>query len=332
MLGAFPEAWCFLIPNARLTPGLLPAPQAEWSALSPFAVTFDGYRICPDIAVAAPLLEEARRTYQADGTVPGSLTMARALLFFEQRADHFGGGYSPPEMRFVHALVEQIRERVETAHPGVPASGLSADEDALDRVMDAFERFVLANARWGGYRYHGWTDYSDPENFFGPLIYSEADCALRLAYELEREWPGGTHLELAVSKANFGNFDPDSERKQFVDLAVSDMSTFVPDQTSQERFRTHRYEAFIEVKWFGKGSRHGAFEYDARKRVNAVPADLDKLARHLRLGRSRVAAMLVVDDEDYFEEHGTLDWPAGVWRLIVGPALLRRYGLLAAPA
>jgi hypothetical protein len=196
-------------------------------------------------------------------------------------------------------------------------------------VVDAYERLVFAYADWGGHRYHGWTDYSDPYNYFGPVIRSERDCTLRLAMELERDWPGGVHMEFPISKANFANFDPAAEKQQRVDLAVSDFSTFVEDETSQERFRSHRHEAFIEVKWLLKGWRGNAFEMDARKRVQAVAQDLDKLANHVRLGRCAVAAMFVVDDEDYFHQNGgALQWPPDVWRLLLGPHTLRRYGLL----
>jgi hypothetical protein len=201
--------------------------------------------------------------------------------------------------------------------------------EVQDRVMDAFERLVSGYPEWGGYRSHGWTDYDDPHNYFGPVIRSEVDCTLRFAMELEREWPRCVHAEFPVSKANFANFDKDTERQQRVDLAVSDLTTFVEDETSQERFRSMRHEAFFEVKWLLKGWQGNKFEMDARKRVESVLVDAHKLANHLRLGRCAVAAAFVVDDEDYFHQMSNHpDWPADVWRLVLGPETLRGYGLL----
>jgi hypothetical protein len=261
------------------------------------------------------------------------LAAARALLFFAQRADLFGGGYGyeGEGLRFIHALVECVRERVRERRKVQAVAGpwVMSVGQIQDRVMDAFERLVAAYAEWGGYRSHGWTDYHDPHNYFGPVIRSEVDCTLRFAIELEREWPRCVHAEFPVSKANFANFNKHAEGQQRIDLAVSDLSTFVEDDSSQERFRSMRHEAFVEVKWLLKGWRGNKFEMDARKRVAAVGADALKLARHLQLGRCAVAAAFVVDDEDYFITEGDqLDWPAGVWRLVLGPQTLRGYGLL----
>src|SRR5262249_14998621 len=154
-----------------------------------------------------------------------------------------------------------------------------------DRLMNAFDRLLVAYASWGGHAFHGWTNYQDEQNFLGPVIWSERDCGLRFALELEREWPGAVHMEFAIGKATRADFDAAVEKAQRVDLAVSDLGSFSEDATSQERFRTLRHEAFIEVKWLLKGWRGQAFEMDARKRVLAVPVDLAKLARHAQLGR-----------------------------------------------
>jgi hypothetical protein len=41
--------------------------------------------------------------------------------------------------------------------------------------------------------------------------------------------------------------------------------------------------------------------------------------------------MLIIDDEDYFLEHSgpNIEWPSGVWCLVVGPNGLLRRGLAA---
>ncbi|MGI8411938.1 MAG: hypothetical protein ACR2QA_05480 [Solirubrobacteraceae bacterium] len=111
---------------------------------------------------------------------------------------------------------------------------------------------------------------------------------------------------------------------------MSEQSAFVEDASSQERLRSHRHEAFVEVKWFKKGWRDGAFKLEGPKRIEEIKVDVAKLARHAERGRCVVAAMLVFDDESYFREHaGDIDWPENVWRLITGPDALRHRGWLA---
>lgn len=322
--------WSRVISNSALTADMLPAPRSGWDELVHFAGTFNGYRVQPNVTHAAAALDEARAHFDAQGAPPpAGLASLRALLFFTQRADHFGGGYDADgaDLPLAQALVEEIRERVaarDKAQEGRSEPEADVVGEIEDRLMDAFDRLVAAYERWGGHRYHGWTSYEDPRNYFGPVIRSEGDCVLRFAMELEREWPEAVHTEFPVSKANFANYDPAAERRQRVDLAVTDLSRFVEDETSQERFRSLRHQVFIEAKWFTKGWRGGPFEMDAKKRVASVEADARKLANHLRLGRCAVAAVLVVDDEDYlYENSDTSEWPADVWRLVVGPQALR---------
>lgn len=119
------------------------------------------------------------------------------------------------------------------------------------------------------------------------------------------------------------------EKGQRVDIVVSDQSSFVEDATSQDRFLHHRHEVFFEVKWFKKGWRGGPFEMDARKRVQEVEADALKLGRHVERGRCEIAAIVVCDDEEYFQEQGGgADWPPSVWRLVAGPSQLKLRGYL----
>jgi hypothetical protein len=320
-------AWERVVPHYALTAQLVPPPASDWDVLVHFAGTFDGYVIKP--TALEEFCDRARREFDADGRLPEGLTMLRTALFGEQRRDYWGGGYGLDKatLRYVHALVERIRELVMSGANIAPAPW--APGGVADKVMNAYDRLLVGYASWGGHRFHGWTNYKDTHNFLGTVIWSERDCGLRLAFELEREWPGAVHMEFAIGKATRADFDPTAERAQRVDVAVSDLSSFIEDATSQERYRTHRHEAFFEVKWLLKGWRGESFEMDARKRVEAVAADLAKLARHAKLGRCVVAAMVVFDDESYFQEHSDTDrWPADVWRLVVGPEALQRRGLL----
>ena len=328
--------WNHLVPNAALVAELLPRPGAPWAELAGFAGTFDGYYLYPPITLIQDALLEARSHFVRTGMLPeGGLSRHRSLLFLKQREDHFAGygDLDADDLSFVHALVEAIRDEVRRRTSGErqPLDAPTSVGEIEDRLIDAFERLVFAYARWGGYRFHGWTRMDDTRNYFGPVIRSESDCTLRLAMELEREFPEAVHTEFPISKANFANYDPAVEPRQRVDLAITDLSGFLEDETSQDRFRALRHEAFVEVKWLTKGWRGGRFEMDARTRVGSVHADALKLANHLALGRCAVAATLVVDDEDYFTESaGGFQWPGGVWNLVVGPRTLVKYGLLDA--
>lgn len=323
------RAWDQYIPHYDLTPDLLPPADTEWMELARFAHTFDGYTIEPTPDLLRGFGEAVEQAFLGDGSLPEGLTRLRTALFYQQRNDHHTGGYglSPDQTRLARALVEKIRSDVLAGRGRTPDRSTTSGVE--DSVINAYERFLVGYAEWGGHRYHGWTDFPDPLNYLGPRIWSERDCGYRFGLELEREWPGGVHMEFAIGKSSRSDFDPSVEKAQRVDLAVSDLSQFVEDDDTQSRFRTQQHEAFFEVKWLLKGWRAQRFEMDARKRVVAVPADLAKLARHVELGRCAVAGMFIVDDEDYFLEHGEADaWPARVWRLLAGPHALRMRGLL----
>ncbi|MGO9322455.1 MAG: hypothetical protein ACLQBY_16875 [Solirubrobacteraceae bacterium] len=202
----------------------------------------------------------------------------------------------------------------------------------LARLNAAHEHFLDGYVRWGGYQFHGWTAEADQRNYHGPVVWSEADCVLRFALELEREFPEQVHCEVKINKSSRLDFPSDAEKAQQVDIAVSDLGAFEAGDGAYDAFRSHRHALFVEVKWFQKGWRGGQWEFDGLDHVRRVEADLMKLDRHLRLGRCQVAAMLVVDDEGLFEEHGAdLAWPAGVHRLMASPTEVDRRAQSAKP-
>lgn len=323
--------WGRVLPHYALTAELLPAGDAPWSELIHFAECFDGYPVWTSPGSLMGFLEQARDRYARGGELPDGLTMLRCAVFAVGREQHMYGMGVPSDetMRFLHAVVEEIRVRV------VSGGGLSPSPRTpggiADKVFNAYDRLLVGYASWGGWRHHGWTVAEDPRNFNGPAVWSEADAAMRFAIELEREWPGAAHLEFAIGKASRLDFDPGSEKFQRVDLVVSDQAAFVEDGSSQQRFRTLAHEAFFEVKWFVKGWTGGPWERVAHRAVEGVRADTAKLARHLQLGRCQVAGVLVVDDEEFFLKHAWAadEWPAGVWRLDLSPSALRRRGLIA---
>jgi hypothetical protein len=200
---------------------------------------------------------------------------------------------------------------------------------------------VAEYADWGGHRFHGWTDYSDASNYLGPTIWSEADCVFRFCLELEKSFPRNVHCEFSIDKSTRQDWELRGQRavagkrpgREIIDIVVSDLDRFVADETARDMFRRKRHEAFIEVKWLKKGWRGHAFEHDARKRVTGVEHDLQRLAWNLEIGRCLTAAMLVVDDEGFLDEHAaSIPWPPDVERFVLGPAELERRGLLATGA
>jgi hypothetical protein len=325
--GGVESRWDRVIPHYALTAGLLPEPGASWDELVYFAGTFDGYVVFAEPHVFSQFVADSRERFAADTTLPEGLTMLRTALHGEQRYSYWDEGELPTgeTLRYIHAIVEGIRELVVGGAHMAPQPWTVGG--IRDKVMNAYDRLLVGYASWGGYRYHGWTAYEDERNFVGPVIWSERDCDLRFAVELEKEWPGAIHMEVAISRSSRADYDPMAEKFQRVDVAVSDLASFVEGADSQARFRTHRHEAFFEVKWFPKGWNGNR---DAKARWSDIPLDVAKLARHIELERCAVAGMLVVDDEGYFDQQ-TLEgeWPKNVRRLHVGPGALSGRGLLA---
>jgi hypothetical protein len=194
--------------------------------------------------------------------------------------------------------------------------------------MNAYDRLLVGYAAWGGWRYHGWGGYEDPTTYLGPAIWSERDCDLKCAYELEREWPGAVHMEFPIAKWTRRDFAP-PEVVQRVDVSVSEFSRFEAGGDASTRFKDYRHEAFLEVKWCTKGWSPNTRELKLRRK--SIPRDLLKLGNHIQKNRCLVAGMVVFDDEGWFHQedlnlpHG---WPAEVWRMDVGPHALRWRGLI----
>lgn len=198
------------------------------------------------------------------------------------------------------------------------------------RLDDAFASFLAVYARLGAHRFYGWDKAEDPRNYYGPLLWSEADCALRMAMALETVFPEQVHIEMPVASWTFGDWDKQLDRRQFVDVVVSDLREFVEDETSQARFTSHLHDIFIEAKYFPAGCSK-TWRFDHLRKVPSVLADAERLAKHLSRSHCAVAAVLVVDDDGLFEqESAALDWPADVLRLVASPGELARRGMTSA--
>ena len=78
------------IPNEALRPEHLPAPDASWSELGSFALTFDGYEACGSFEAAAEVADARRHD---------SLSDLRTCLFCEQRRMRHAGTEPEGEQR-----------------------------------------------------------------------------------------------------------------------------------------------------------------------------------------------------------------------------------------
>lgn len=102
------------IPNANLTEKDIPSPNANLDVISSFAHSFNGYAYWGSFEKCAKIANDSGRAWKETEIVPTSLTNLRTCLFFEQRRwRHFG--YDPDEktVRYFHALIEAIRNKVQ---------------------------------------------------------------------------------------------------------------------------------------------------------------------------------------------------------------------------
>lgn len=298
-----------------LRPEHVPDPRASALHLIRFGSTFNGYTEYPTFDQLSDFERTARERYERDRTLPPSLTELRTCLFAAARRAHQGGEPGPAELAFVRAVVAAVAERV----PWRP----TPVEVAISRVERAFHRLMLDYAYEGGHHYYGRPKADDPRSYVGPLVWSEADAAFRFGVELEREFPRQVHLEFGLSSSTLADYDPKLDKRQFVDIVVSDLSGFWEDEDSNRRFSTHLHTAFIEVKRFVKGM----WDWDAAKMVPNIIGDIERLWRHVERGHCEIAVMLIVDDEDRFAA-ANVEWPRPVRRLVVSPATVAEHRLV----
>jgi hypothetical protein len=95
-----------LIANDDLVLANIPASDADWGEIMPFAHTFDGYKIMGSFEACAAIANERRQE---------TLTELRTCLFFEARRwRHFGEDPDPLAMEYIRGLLTQIRDRIAT--------------------------------------------------------------------------------------------------------------------------------------------------------------------------------------------------------------------------
>jgi hypothetical protein len=93
-----------VIPNDQLTPGDVPQKDADWSTISRFALTYNGYTEAGSFEKCGEIANEHRNS---------TLDELRTCLFFEQRRwRHFGRLPDDESMKYIRGVVEQIRTKL----------------------------------------------------------------------------------------------------------------------------------------------------------------------------------------------------------------------------
>jgi len=108
VLGLFEE-----IPNSDLNEEDVPVAGAECREIFSFALTFDGYEAWGSPGKCGEIANRWAQVYVQRQELPASLSELRTCLFFEQRRwHHFGYGPDDEALKYIRALVEEIRRKV----------------------------------------------------------------------------------------------------------------------------------------------------------------------------------------------------------------------------
>jgi hypothetical protein len=99
------------IPNERLRPEHLPAPEDDQMVWIRFALTFDGYAEKGTREECAAFANAVRESWERSGTLPGGLSDLRAALYYEQRRWRWSdeAPFTDREWRYWRSLVDAIR-------------------------------------------------------------------------------------------------------------------------------------------------------------------------------------------------------------------------------
>jgi hypothetical protein len=92
------------IANDDLVLADIPASDADWGDIIPFAHSFDGYKIMGSFEACAAVANQRRHE---------TLTELRTCLFFEARRwRHFGEDPDPPAMEYIRGLLIKMRDKI----------------------------------------------------------------------------------------------------------------------------------------------------------------------------------------------------------------------------
>lgn len=102
------------ISNSALRKEHIPKPLNRYTIeIQEFALTFNGYDHCGSFDACATLANRSAEDYGTSGRLPAGLSELRACLFFEQRRwRHVQEDPEGPDLEYVKALIESIREKI----------------------------------------------------------------------------------------------------------------------------------------------------------------------------------------------------------------------------
>jgi len=152
------------------------------------------------------------------------------------------------------------------------------------KVVEFFGQFGPANyTGYLGGKKQGW---------LGPYVWSEDGDVVRIITKFCEDEFGflNVHNESPIDKFRYENFERCHEKREFIDVDVTDAS----DCKSEEDFRKLTHTLFIEVKHISKGSIYK----DPEKKINGFCYDCAKLQHKIKEGRCKYAIAILIDDGD----------------------------------
>jgi hypothetical protein len=102
------------IPNSLLHKADIPSRRAPWIKIIPFALTFNGYEHCGSVQKCRDIARQGVALHKENHDLNQSLSDLRTCLFFEARRwKHLEKKPTPSGLRYIRALLEEIRIRVQ---------------------------------------------------------------------------------------------------------------------------------------------------------------------------------------------------------------------------
>lgn len=102
------------IPNSQLIEADIPSRRAAWIKIIPFAQSFNGYEHCGSVQKCREVAKQGVALHKKNKDLNQSLTDLRTCLFFEARRwKHLEKKPTRSGLRYIHALLEAIRVRVQ---------------------------------------------------------------------------------------------------------------------------------------------------------------------------------------------------------------------------
>lgn len=101
------------IANKDLTEQDFPNRDADWSDITPFALSFNGYHHTGSAEKCISIANKHSENYEKNGVLPSTLNELRTCLFAEQRRVHWTTVVDmETHLNYMRTLIEAIRAKV----------------------------------------------------------------------------------------------------------------------------------------------------------------------------------------------------------------------------